>query len=76
MRETATLKITEMTCAMCSAAIEDGLEKMQGVFKASVSYAKGKAIVEYDAALLQLPDIKAAIHKLGYSVDEKSGHKR
>ena len=70
------MKINGMTCGMCSAAIEAGLENLKGVLSASVSYAKGKAVVEYDPAHLQLIELKEEIRNIGYSVDEQSDSKR
>lgn len=76
LTETVTLKLSGMSCAMCSAAIEEGLENLQAVIRASVSYAKGKAIVEYDTQRLQLSELMETIQKLGYSADEHPGSKR
>ncbi len=52
--------------------IEKGLKSIDGVKSASVNYASGKAIIEYDSALVGLSKIKGIIKKTGYSlVDEK-----
>ena len=41
-----------MTCAACSARIEKGLNKLDGVMKANVNLALEKATVEYNGAVL------------------------
>ena len=70
MAENVTIKIDGMSCNMCSVSIEEDLENMQGVIKATVSYPKGKAIVEYDSGSIELSDLKKTIHKLGFTVVE------
>lgn len=70
MNESITLKIYGMTCALCSFMIESSLYRLNGVNKASVSYALEKVLLEYDSTKVQLVDIKRKIELLGFSVDE------
>lgn len=70
MIENVSLKIFGMTCALCSATIESGLERLEGVTKVKVSYATEKAILEYDDTKVQLPDIQKVIQHLGFSAEE------
>jgi Cu+-exporting ATPase len=66
-------QITGMTCAACSARIEKGLKKMEGVQEANVNLALEKAMVQYDPAVLKLIDIQQKVKDLGYGVvTEKS----
>lgn len=62
----ATLKVYGMTCTLCSATIEARFDQIDGVERASVSYAAEKAVVEYDEQRLGLPQIREAIEKLGF----------
>lgn len=71
----ATIQIGGISCALCTARIETGLEKIQGIQKVSVSYAAEKAFLEYDDSLLQIPDIKKIIKSLGFSIEESEGKK-
>lgn len=50
----ATLKVYGMTCTLCSATIEARFDQIDGVERASVSYAAEKAVVEYDEQRLDL----------------------
>lgn len=70
MQQTATIKIYGMTCALCSAAIEASVERLDGVGKIDVNYAAEKAFVQYDGELVALTEIQRIICGLGFSVDE------
>ena len=48
MDKKKTFKITGMSCASCAARLEKGLNKQEGVKKASVNFALEQATVEYD----------------------------
>ena len=65
---TEKLQIRGMTCAHCRDKIERKLRDTAGVKKAEVSHGSGTAIVTYDAGIVSLRNITAAIEKLGYLV--------
>ena len=74
-REKATLAITGMTCAACSARIEKTLNKMPGV-TASVNLSTEKATVEYTPGLADLTTIIRKVQDTGYGASkyvEQSG---
>ncbi|MDS1030775.1 cation transporter [Bacillota bacterium LX-D] len=48
MIEKASVKVGGMSCALCSITIEKGLAKLDGIIKASVSFAAEKVLLEYD----------------------------
>ncbi|MGG3561074.1 heavy metal translocating P-type ATPase [Neobacillus rhizosphaerae] len=58
--------ITGMTCAACSARIEKGLNKLEGVVKANVNLALEKATVEYNSSVLTTGEIIKKVESLGY----------
>ncbi|WP_147534078.1 heavy metal translocating P-type ATPase [Bacillus marasmi] len=64
--EKSEFEITGMTCAACSARIEKGLNKLEGVVKANVNLALEKASVEYNPAALSKSDIIKKVQALGY----------
>lgn len=64
--------ITGMTCAACSARIEKGLNKMDGVMNANVNLALEKATVEFNPALLSPVDVIQRVEKLGYGASVKN----
>jgi len=65
MSEAVALRIEGMTCTSCADHVKQALEKVPGVQTASVSYPKGWAEVQADAALNPDPLI-AAVAALGY----------
>ncbi len=72
--EKKTLEIADMHCASCAIAIERSLKKVEGVKEANVSYATGKARVEYDPSKTGESDLEKAVNKAGYHIakQEKS----
>lgn len=73
--EKAEFDITGMTCAACSARIEKGLNRLQGVIKANVNLALEKASVEYNPSELTTADIIKKIESLGYGASLKEENK-
>ena len=66
--ETATLKISGMTCGGCVRSVGNLLKAMEGVAKAEVSLENKCAVVDYDAAKLSQDQLKHAIQEAGYEV--------
>jgi P-type Cu+ transporter len=73
--EKADFAITGMTCAACSARIEKGLNKLDGVVKANVNLALETATVEYNGANLTTGDIMKKVEALGYGAHVKEDEK-
>ncbi len=73
--EKAEFDITGMTCAACSARIEKGLNKLEGVVKANVNLALEKATVEYNGSALSPADIIKKVENLGYGAHIKEDEK-
>jgi Cu+-exporting ATPase len=68
----AELKISGMTCAMCSSTIEKSLASLPGVSKAQVNLGNELASVEYDPRLVNLGDLEKAVTNVGYgTINEK-----
>lgn len=61
-----TIKIGGMSCASCAQNIEKKIKKEKGIVNASVSYAAGKASVEYDSNMISEQKIAEIINKMGY----------
>lgn len=70
MTEKSTLILTGMTCAACSARIDRKLNSLDGISRASVNLAAGKAAVEFDPAVVNIPEMIAAVRNLGYGAEE------
>jgi Cu+-exporting ATPase len=60
------LKIGGMACAMCVAALQKALLKLDGVVEARVNLASEKAYVTYNPRLVGLADMKKAVADAGY----------
>ncbi|HHT17608.1 MAG TPA: copper-translocating P-type ATPase [Papillibacter sp.] len=65
-KKTATLRVSGMTCAACSARIEKKLGAAEGVLRATVNLAAEKAVVEYDPAVISPADMIKIVEDLGY----------
>ena len=73
-RETNTMKVSGMTCTACSAAIEKGLNKMEGVESATVNFAAEKLTVTYDPSQVRMASLEKKVRDLGYELlAEKTG---
>ncbi|MDP3066935.1 MAG: heavy metal translocating P-type ATPase, partial [Methanobacteriaceae archaeon] len=66
VNEKLTIKIGGMTCAMCVQAIEDVLEKIEGVSEVTVNLAAEKAYVTYNSLMTSVSEMRDAIEDLGY----------
>ncbi|MFB6085870.1 MAG: heavy metal translocating P-type ATPase [Halodesulfurarchaeum sp.] len=63
---TAHLNITGMSCANCSASIEDAVASLEGVSDVNANYATDEGSVEYDPEAVSLSEIFEAIEDAGY----------
>jgi len=61
-----TFAIQGMHCASCVMLIEQSLQKVPGVKKATVNLATNKATVDFDAELVTDETIKSAVEGAGY----------
>jgi len=75
IEEKAELDIIGMTCAACATRIEKGLNKLEGVTKASVNLALESASIEYNPSQIATSDMVKRIEKLGYQATLKEGQK-
>lgn len=70
MIQNLTLQIGGMTCVRCSGAVEHALRSLDGVEKAEVSYAVGRAEITYDDAKVDRKRLEKAVKSAGYKVVE------
>lgn len=68
------ISIGGMTCGACVSSITKELENLNGVFRASVSLALGRANVSHDPALASPNQLLKAISEVGYeaTIGERS----
>lgn len=67
--ESATIKITGMTCMGCVRSVTNVLQALPGVTRADVSLEHGEARVEYDSATMSTIALKAVIMKAGFEAN-------
>ncbi len=60
------LPIEGMSCASCSATVQDALGRAGGVTNAAVNYATGKAAVAYDDAQTHVAELIKTVRDAGY----------
>jgi Cu+-exporting ATPase len=65
---TANIKVTGMTCAMCSTAIQTALRDLDGVGSATVDLGREMANVSYDPEITDIRTIEKMINEVGYGV--------
>jgi sulfite exporter TauE/SafE/copper chaperone CopZ len=63
-----TIQVNGMTCPSCELKIENHLKKIAGVKEAKACLAESTVNVTYDAGLVELEQLTAAITRLGYPV--------
>lgn len=66
--QTATLKISGMTCGGCVRSVERVLSALNGVARTDVSLEQQRAVVDYDAAKVNVEELKRAVEDAGYEV--------
>lgn len=64
-----TFPVLEMSCAACAASVEKELKHQPGVQVASVSYASGCAVIEYDEKITNPDKLRHVVRSLGYDMD-------
>ena len=60
--------IVDLDCASCVQTVEKVLQGQDGIQKANVNFATGKAHVVYNPDLINVADMQKAIKKAGYTV--------
>lgn len=70
MRETETkvLPVLEMSCAVCAGNVENTVQALSGVEKASVNFAAGTLTVTYNPSVITLEVMQAAVQAAGYDL--------
>jgi copper chaperone len=63
-----TLKVSDMSCAHCKAAVEGQLNKLSGVKYSKADVKKGTVEVSYNERKVSTEDLKGAIERAGYNL--------
>ncbi|MER2088318.1 MAG: heavy metal translocating P-type ATPase [Sporosarcina sp.] len=69
VKEEVDFQISGMTCAACSARIEKGLNRMEGVYSANVNLALETGKVTYNPTHLNAEDFISKIKNMGYDAE-------
>src|SRR5512134_3774688 len=67
--ERATIPVTGMTCASCSARVQRSLERAPGVAAANVNLMTNSATVEFDPGQTSLEGLVGVIRETGYGAE-------
>ncbi len=70
-KESAELALIGMTCAACANRIEKGLQKLPGVYKATVNLALETAKVDYSPTEVSAQEMIKKVEQLGYQAKPK-----
>lgn len=70
---TATLTIPGMGSDHCAGIVRTSLERLDGVQDIQTSIAAHRARVRYDAGRLKPADLRAAVERAGYEVEDVGG---
>ncbi len=68
--ERVTLPIHGMSCASCVKKVEDALNGLEGVVRASVNFATERASVQYIPGAVSMGDFQKAVKDAGYEILE------
>ena len=63
-----TLKVPDMSCGHCKAAVESELNKLSGVEYSKADVEKGTVEVSYDEGKVSTEELKGAIEEAGYTL--------
>jgi Cu+-exporting ATPase len=74
--EKVTLPIRGMSCASCVKKVENALNGLEGVVRASVNFATERATVQYIPGAVSMEDFRRAVKEAGYEVLEVEGGKK
>ena len=64
-----TLRVPDMHCGHCKAAVEGELSKLSGVESSNADVEKGTVAVRYDEGEVSTEQLKGAIEEAGYAVE-------
>ena len=62
------LKVEGMTCGGCVNSVQNALNQRNGIRSATADLDSGIVTVEFDSAIIQQPEISAAITEAGFDV--------
>jgi copper chaperone len=62
------LKVPDMSCGHCKAAVEGELNKLPGVERANADVGRGTVEVSYDESSVGTEQLIEAIEEAGYTV--------
>ena len=74
--EKITLPIRGMSCASCVKKVENALNGLEGVVRASVNFATERATVQYLPGAVSVEDFRRAVKEAGYEILEVEGAKK
>ncbi len=74
MKSTIVVKISGMSCVMCSRTVEQALSKIDGIYSSTVDFTTGRAEILLDPSIVSEQTIRKAIEHAGYRFVGTSGN--
>lgn len=73
--QTVTLEVSNMTCSVCPITVKKALQKVPGVRKVEVSYARKEARVTFENTQASIAQLEDATFEAGYPAKLKAAKK-
>jgi copper chaperone len=68
MTESRVLRVPDMSCGHCELSVQEALDELDGVEKASADHTKGEVELTYDAERVPEEKLREAIEEAGYTL--------
>ena len=68
MTESSGLRVPDMSCGHCELSVQEALDELDGVERASADHTKGEVELTYDAGRGTEEDLREAIGDAGYTL--------
>jgi copper chaperone len=68
MTESRVLRVSDMSCGHCELSVQEALDELDGVERASADHTKGEVELAYDADRVTEEKLREAIEEAGYTL--------
>lgn len=68
MAESRVLRVPDMSCGHCELSVQEALDELDGVERASADHTKGEVEIIYDASKVPDEELREAIEEAGYTL--------
>jgi copper chaperone len=68
MTESRVLRVPDMSCGHCELSVQEALDELDGVERASADHARGEVELTYDASRVTDERLREVIEEAGYTL--------